>query len=258
MWKDQQQFESLRRDAAQLSADYQRQIDERTHLPQAARDRRRPTDHQLRVGLERSRHDKEIIEKMMRRTADYSRIIKDGTDYHLILEALKTFDGRLEQVRLMRVEDSIDRAWEIYLRGRPSLTTENRHSRWTRACEHAARILGRALQESKCRPPRLSGRALSPQTCLCLSPIVQAMQTTDPSFASNLNCLELQFDNRANLDEQLDDLPRLFQQGFTTAVNIQGLHIGFGKPTLVRFEDIFHGNQSISPSVSAAISFLDI
>lgn len=173
----------------------------------------------------------------MKRSDEQQRIIDENTDRKLLLEAMKTFGGKLEQIRLMRCEDTIEVAWHRFASSIPDLTMESKSSRWARACEHASTTLAKAFNESDCNPRRLSGRALDPRTSLLLA---NNLQKTGPRIAMRLTCLELQFDDRANLDEEIAELSEHFQQGFSAAVNVQGLHIGFYRPVSIPFETVFH------------------
>lgn len=175
----------------------------------------------------------------MERSEEQRRIRENGIDKQEIMAALRAFE-RLEQIRLMRVHDTVEMNWENYSRTVTELAPhETTHARWAIACDHAATTLAQAFSETDRRPPRISGRALPPQTLrLLLSE--GGFQTTLPGFARRLDSLELQFIDRANLDQEIEDLSTFFKPAFTAATNVRGLHIGFTRPVSTPFESMFH------------------
>jgi hypothetical protein len=200
-------------------------------------DRLRPTNHELRNRRARSENNERLIAEMMKRTEVQRRIIGEGSDERALVSALKAFTG-LQQIRLMRVQDPFDAGWNNFSRMHLGLDSESRSSRWTLACEHAARTLCRAFLASPSPVlGRISCRSLDPQTPLLLAQI-QPKNISD--VAVRLNCLELQFDDQPNLEEDLLELSRLFQTVFTAAANIEGLHIGFTRPVSISFKTVFH------------------
>jgi hypothetical protein len=187
--------------------------------------------------------DKEkMIVKMMERTDGQRQIIERGVDRELLLSALRVFTG-LTQIRLMRVlENGVDHEWTIFCRDL-GIDSERLSSRWIRACGYASRTLGQAFLEShtfldpQSPPIRISCRSLDPQTPLLLT---QSQRTTVADVAVRLNCLELQFDNVPDLEEDLLKLALLFHVGFSAAINIEGLHVGFPRPVSIPFRRVFH------------------
>jgi hypothetical protein len=201
----------------------------------------RLTDDQLRMRRSHCIANEEAIRNMSRRCDEQRRIMGEGIDRQLLLEAMKTFGDNLEQVRLMRCEDAIESGWHRFVSSDPGLAEERKSLRWSRACERSAKTLLGAFSESGFHPPRLSGRALDPQVSLLLT---NSLNTTAPILhPKRLKCIELQFDDRANLDEEMLGLSNFFQQGFNAAVNVQGLHIGFTRPVSIPFESVFHEVQ---------------
>lgn len=228
-------FVELLSEAKATTLDLQRQLTQRQNVPHV--DRLRPTNHELRARRARSENYERLIAEVMRRTDIQRGIIKDKIDEKALVSALKAFT-RLQQIRLMRVQDPFDAGWNNFSRAHLGLQSESRPARWTLACEHAARTLGRAFLVSQSPVlGRISCRSLDPRTPLLLA---HGKPKTISDVAVRLNCLELQFDDRPNLDDDLLELSRLFQTGFTAAVNIEGLHIGFTRPVTISFKTIFH------------------
>jgi hypothetical protein len=173
----------------------------------------------------------------MKRTEIQRCIIRDRFDEQVLVSALKAFT-RLQQIRLMRVQDQFDVGWNNFSRAHLGLHSESRSARWTLACEHAARTLGRAFLESQSPVlGRISCRSLDPRTPLLLAYGPPKIMS---EVAVRLNCLELQFDDRPSLEDDLLELSRLFHTGFNAAVNIEGLHIGFTRPVSISLKTVFH------------------
>lgn len=80
---------------------------------------------------------------------------------------------------------------------------------------------------------------LSPQSVLGAA---SSPPTTLRVLAERLTCLELHFDDGADLDIRMRQLSSLSKAVFTAAKNIEALHIGFPsyRPLKLRFEEIFH------------------
>jgi hypothetical protein len=194
------------------------------------------TNHQLRTKLGQSLMKQEAIARMMNRSEEQRKIKERRIDEKELYIALKAFIN-LRGLRLMRVHDSIEEGWESYCRTVPELASETKHVRYAQACDHAARTLARGLLASGCRPPHISGRGLPPQTLFLLG---EGLQTTVAKFATRLDYLELQFDDRINLDEEIVMLSELLEQGIASAAHVQGLHIDFTNPISIPFKTIFH------------------
>lgn len=242
---ERSRFKSELNKAVEKRIEAQKEMTERANfLPRNNLNRQRQpalqrlSDDQLRMRRAHCIANEEAIRNMMMRVNEQRRIMEEGIDRHLLLEAMKTFGSNLEQIRLMRCEDAIEVGWHKFVSSDPGLAMELKTSRWSRGCEHATKTLLHAFAQSGCHPPRLSGRALNPQMSLLLA---NSLNTTVPVLhPMRLTCLELQFDDRVNLDEEMLELSELFQRGFTEAVNVQGLHISFTRPVSIPFESVFH------------------
>ena len=134
----------------------------------------------------------------------------------------------------MRIHDQIDRDWTSFVRAH-KLPNESEQLRWARACEHAARSLATAHLSVGSKATRISLRNL--QTSMLLSETSQAVFS---DLSEKLVSLEIQFDSRPSLDNDLLELSTLFKQGFAAALSLKGLHLGFARPISTPFEAIFH------------------
>ncbi|KAG9243644.1 hypothetical protein BJ878DRAFT_109570 [Calycina marina] len=173
------------------------------------------------------------IEQMMRRTQEQNTLIRSNTDQARIQTALQTFSG-LQQIRLMHIQDQIERDWNSFVRTH-RIPNESEQHRWARASEHAAKSLGQAYLSASSSASRISIRNL--QTSILIS---RAPHTTFQSKLMHLSSMEIQFDNRPSLDAELLELSTLFQQGFASAINLKGLHLGFARPITTSFAAVFH------------------
>lgn len=232
-------FEEILNQASSRSRDLEEQIRNREQINGSHQsDRLRPTINSLRVSLRRSRIEEEQIVKTMAK-AEHQRQILDGRmDLNGLVYGFRAFRKSLQQIRFLKVVDQIDAGWARYLDTHPALAAEFRPLEWTVACEHAARTLTLAfLQSNAEKVNRLSSRFIDPQIPLELTP---GSQATILRVASRLNSLELEFDNRPNIHENVLELSQLFQAVFNGAVNLQSLHVGFRRAVSVPIEVVFH------------------
>jgi len=134
----------------------------------------------------------------------------------------------------MRVHDQIDRDWTSLVRAH-NLPNETDQLRWARASEHAAKSLATAYLSAGAKATRISLRNLQTSVLLSKSPY-----NIFSDVSQNLVSLEIQFDNRPSLDNDLLELSTLFKQGFAAAINLKGLHLGFARPISTSFGAVFH------------------
>ncbi|ESZ99207.1 hypothetical protein SBOR_0414 [Sclerotinia borealis F-4128] len=237
------------------TVDLERQVNQRGTSGNARRvDRSRPSLKQLRVKLDRNRKDKITIFRVLSRAREQAVIINNRIDIQSLLRAFRLFD-HLQQVRLMRVQDKVDTDWASFLRERrwiaisrnnnnnnnvtdPILSIDLNPLEWTAACEHSARALGYAFLESDSPATRFSSRFVNPRIPLLLN---SHSHNTISTLANRLTCLEIQIQEPT--DDKMHQLSSLFNTFFTSAHQIQGLHIGFpsNRPlTHVPLEAVFH------------------
>ena len=140
----------------------------------------------------------------------------------------------LQQIRLMRIHDQIDRDWTSLVKLH-NLPNETEQLRWARASEHAAKSLAAAYLSAGAKATRISLRNL--QTSILLS---KPLYTFFSDASQKLASLEIQFDSRPSLDNDLLELSTLFKQGFAAATGLKGLHLGFARPISTSFGAVFH------------------
>ena len=198
----------------------------------------RPTFSQLQSRLVRTEEIKAIIGKTMAKAKDQQYIVSQKQDFRLLTSALNAFVN-LEQIRFMKVMDQVDTGWmniiEMYPEFRERLNAE-----WHLACEHSAKTLTEALILSNARNfQRLSSRFMDPSTPISLT---EGSSGAIAQVAKRLKSLELEFDNRWNLDEKIKELSGIFHLVFAEAKGLESLHIGFrhlvSVPILTLFHDI--------------------
>ncbi|EMR82257.1 putative f-box domain-containing protein [Botrytis cinerea BcDW1] len=217
-------------------------------------DRSRPSLKQLRTKLDRSRKDELTIFRVLSRAREQSTIINNRIDVQSLLRAFRLFK-HLQQIRLMRVQDRVDMDWSSFLRERrwiafsqnnnnnnnttdPILSLDLDPLEWTAACEHSARALGYAFLESGSPATRFSSRFVNPRIPFLLN---SHSHNTISTLANRLTCLEIQIQEPS--DDKMYQLSSLFNTFFTSAHQIQGLHVGFpsNRPLAhVPLEAVFH------------------
>ncbi|TGO36591.1 hypothetical protein BHYA_0120g00150 [Botrytis hyacinthi] len=217
-------------------------------------DRSRPSLKQLRTKLDRSRKDELTIFRVLSRAREQSTIINNRIDVQSLLRAFRLFK-HLQQIRLMRVQDRVDMDWSSFLRERrwiafsqnnnnnnnitdPILSLDLDPLEWTAACEHSARALGYAFLESESPATRFSSRFVNPRIPFLLN---SHSHNTISTLANRLTCLEIQIQEPS--DDKMYQLSALFNTFFTSAHQIQGLHVGFpsNRPLAhVPLEAVFH------------------
>jgi hypothetical protein len=184
--------------------------------------------------LERSTRNKTIVTAAKARADEQNQIIQHRIDETSLLLGLKALKN-LQQIRLMRNVDGIDSNWRNFLNARRDLPEEFVASKWSVVCEHATRTLGRAYLDSGCKAHRLSSRFMDPQ-----SPLLLTNQAAISSLATQLTCLELQFDDPTDLNGRMLSLSEVFRTLVTAARKMEGLHISFLRPVSIPLETIFH------------------
>jgi len=196
----------------------------------------RPTFGQLQARLARTKDNKDILGRTLAKAKEQQFIVNHRQDYHALRSALNAFIN-LEQIRFMKVMDKVDTGWmniiEMYPEFRERLNAE-----WHLACEHSAKTLTEALILSEARNfQRLSSRFMDPSTPISLTEVTSGAIS---HVAKRLKSLELEFDNRWNLEEKVKELSGLFQLVFAEAKGLESLHIGFRRLVSVPILTLFH------------------
>ncbi|KAG0645638.1 hypothetical protein D0Z07_8617 [Hyphodiscus hymeniophilus] len=202
-----------------------------------------PAFRRLEGDLRRCRRDEALVIQGIARAREQMQIKLGNEDQKTLTDALSAFKN-LEQIRLMRNTDKLDRDLEAYLKT-ANLHGVNAHSilrrqymssRWTAACERATMVLGRAYSESKSTANRLSSRFMDPPPHW----LQQHIPNEDISnLAARLTCLELQIDDPSDLEGKMNQLSTVFRTLFQAAQNIEGLHIGLCRRISISLETIF-------------------
>ena len=174
----------------------------------------------------------------LRRKAEEQRqIVESREDVRVLTKAIASFTS-LQFVQLLRVSDEEDSALLAYIRQHED-SRQFVDLEWAPACSHGSRTIGEALLHSNVPWSRFSSPMLSPQSAEFLaSHRPQELST----LAARLTCLTLHFDDGTDLDQKMSELHHLFRTVFTTAVNMQAVHVGFPshRPLSLQLEDVFH------------------
>lgn len=174
---------------------------------------------------------------MQQKAEEQRQIVESGEDLRVLKKAIASFTS-LQLVQLLRVTDEEDIALLKYIRqhedSRRSMALE-----WAPACSHGSSTIGQALLQSNVPWERFSSPMLSPQSA-------EFLATHNPRslsiLAARLTCLTLHFDDGNDLDQRMSELSGLFKKVFTTAENMQAVHVGFPshRPLSLPLEHVFH------------------
>ena len=144
----------------------------------------------------------------------------------------------LQFVQLLRLTDQDDRELLSYIRLHEDVR-QLVELEWAPACSHGSRTIGAALLHANVPWSRFSSPTLSPQSATFLASYRPESLST---LAARLTCLTLHFDDGSDLDQKMSELSDLFRTVFSTAVNMQAVHVGFPshRPLTLRLADVFH------------------
>ena len=177
------------------------------------------------------------------REEDQMKILRSGEDIRVLRKAMTAFTT-LQHVQILCLTDEADQCLLQLLERDDSDTPPSEQPavdlRWSPACYHATKTIAEALMSTQSSFHKFSGPMMSPQSMLAIQ---RNIPQTLSSFASGLTCLELQFEDGANLNTRIRELSGLFRAVFSAAKNLQAVHIGFPSraPLDLKLEDIFHG-----------------
>ena len=176
-----------------------------------------------------------------RKADDQRSIVESGEDARILKKAMVAFTS-LQHVQILRLQDEADRHLLDYLQEMEASGAPLVELKWTPACVHAVKTVGEALMHARSPFSRFSGPMMNTQAALAVR---KSMPQTVSFLASCLTCLELHFDDGADLNEKIAELSELFRNVFSSAKNLQALHIGFPSrlPINLRLEDVFHHVQ---------------
>ncbi|KAK5110920.1 hypothetical protein LTR62_005458 [Meristemomyces frigidus] len=177
------------------------------------------------------------ISSLRQKAEEQQQIIRTHKDERILRKAIASFTS-LQFVQLLRVSDAEDRALLQYIRQHEDLRRFV-DLEWAPACSHGSQTIGSALLHSNVPWSRFSSPMLSPQSAEFLA---THSPHSLPTLAARLTCLTLHFDDGTDLDQKMSELSGLFRTVFTTAVNMQAVHVGFPshRPLSLRLEEVFH------------------
>ncbi|KXL48515.1 MAG: hypothetical protein FE78DRAFT_141825 [Acidomyces sp. 'richmondensis'] len=177
------------------------------------------------------------LSRLHRKMEEQEKIIASREDERILREAIRSFTS-LQLVQLLRVTDAEDASILSFIRQHEELR-QFVDLQWPPACSHGSQTIGSALLQSNGSCSRFSSPMLSPQSAEFLA---THTPQSFPSLAARLTCLTLHFDDGNDLDQKMSELSNLFKTVFSTAVNMQAVHIGFPshRPLSLPLQDVFH------------------
>ncbi|KAL2061333.1 hypothetical protein VTL71DRAFT_7606 [Oculimacula yallundae] len=184
-----------------------------------------------------ARYRNDIVEAMNR--ADKQKtIVGEGIDSSSLLQALMKF-RYLDQLRIMRVEDSIDARWVSFLESNRRHAGDLLVSEWDTAVEHAKTIILAALKRSNSPVHRISSRFIDPSIVLVNFTLDNDEDIS--KWARRLTSIELQLVPNSDPDNEILQMSQRFRELFSAASNIETFHVGSYNQISVPLDTIFHG-----------------
>jgi hypothetical protein len=175
---------------------------------------------------------------------EQKRILETEQDSRVLQHALEAF-VRLQHVQVLPLQDQQDAMLVSYIRSHHNMA-EFVELKWAPACLHSTRTIGEALLTSHSPCTRFSSPMLSPQSAIVLAQhppgLNSGMVDSLDTLAARLTCLELHFDDGFELDGRMRDLSPLFAKVFSSAENLEAVHVGFPshRPLSLGLEEVFH------------------
>ncbi|KAK0981672.1 hypothetical protein LTR91_011794 [Friedmanniomyces endolithicus] len=172
---------------------------------------------------------------LRQKVEEQRQIVDSEEDVRVLKKAIASF-ASLQFVQLLRLTDEEDRALLTYIHHHGD---SRQLLEWAPACSRGSRTIGTALLHSDVPWSRFSSPTLSPQSATFLAAYRPQSLST---LAARLTCLTLHFDDGNDLDQKMSELSDLFRTVFSTAVNMQAVHVGFPshRPLTLRLKDVFH------------------
>ncbi|KAK3691298.1 hypothetical protein LTR37_018743 [Vermiconidia calcicola] len=173
---------------------------------------------------------------LQRKANEQQKILKAEEDLRILKKAFQTFTS-LQFVKLLPVAEEEDRQFKEYIQRQGHQNFVDAY--WAPAISHGSQTIGKALISADVPWSRLYLPVESVRSVAFL-----ASQSPPPLFnlAARLTCLTLVFDEVTDLDEKMTELSELFRTVFTSAKDMQAVHIGFPRQTPLNLplEDVFH------------------
>ena len=178
-----------------------------------------------------------MLRVLTKKASEQQQILDSQEDVRVLKRAIGAFSS-LQFVKLLRVTDREDDLFRQHIQMHEGL----RHFvdlYWTPACSHGSRTIGTALLSADVPWSKFYSPVLSAQSAEFLASHKPRSLST---LAARLTCLTLVFDDGNDLDMKMSELSALFRTVFTTAENMQAIHVGFPRqrPLNLRLEEVFH------------------
>ena len=173
---------------------------------------------------------------------DQTTILRSGEDVRILRKAMAAFTA-LQHVQILRLTDEADqRLLKLLERDELDAAPSGQpvvELRSSPECYHATKTIAEDLMFAQSSFNKFSGPMMSPQSMLAIQ---RNIPQTLSSFASGLTCLELHFEDGADVNTRIQELSSLFRAVLSAAKNLQAVHIGFPSrtPLDLNLEDIFH------------------
>ena len=176
------------------------------------------------------------MRSLQRKANEQQKILKAEEDLRILKKAFQTFTS-LQFVKLLPIAEEEDRQFKEYIQRQGNQNFVDAY--WAPAISHGSQTIGKALISADVPWSRLYLPVESVRSVAFL-----ASQSPPPLFnlAARLTCLTLVFDEVTDLDEKMTELSELFRTVFTSAKDMQAVHIGFPRQTPLNLplEDVFH------------------
>ena len=175
--------------------------------------------------------------KLQRKASEQRSIIRSEDDVRILKKAFASFKS-LQFVKLLPVAEEEDRRFREYVQIHGSVRDFINHY-WAPAIIHGSRTIGAALLAADAPWSRLY---LPVESVESVEFLALRAQPTLAILATRLTCLTLVFDEGNEFGEEMEELSELFKTVFTSAKNMQAVHIGFprSRPVSLPLEAVFH------------------
>jgi len=177
------------------------------------------------------------VTTLQRKATEQTKIIRSKEDVRILKTAFGSFKS-LQSVKLLPVAEEEDRRFREYVQIHGSVREFINHY-WAPAIIHGSRTIGAALLAADVPWSRLY---LPVESVESVDFLALRTQPSLSILAARLTCLTLVFDEGNELGEEMNELSELFNKVFTSAKNMQAVHIGFprSRPVSLPLEAVFH------------------
>ena len=178
------------------------------------------------------------IDRLAQKADEQRQVVSSGDDLRTLKRAMAAFAG-LQHVQILRLQDEADRFLLEFLADSEADMRTIVDLQWATACTHAMRTIAEALAEARSPSTRFSAPMLSAQSAVALQ---SRLKRDFVIQADRLTCLELHFEDGPDLANNIQELSEGFKVVFSSARNLQAVHVGFPsrKPMHLKLEHIFN------------------